>query len=119
MLCIQLTDLNILLFLIVQRKKGLLTFVNCWSVKLSTRVQDLFTYGKLAAIATIIATGAYQLSQGMQNGWKSKIVLMTLNYFKLFFDSGHFEHFTFENTETDFTKIALSFYSALFAYNGW
>lgn len=69
--------------------------MNCYSVKLSTKVQDLFTYGKLIAIATIVITGFVQLGQG------------------------NVQHFTFENTETDFAKIALSFYSALFAYNGW
>ena len=53
------------------------------------------TYGKLVAIATIVITGFVQLGQG------------------------NVQHFTFENTETDFAKIALSFYSALFAYNGW
>lgn len=74
---------------------GLLTYVNCYSVKLSTKVQDFFTYGKLIAIATIVITGFVQLAQG------------------------NTQHFTFENTETDFAKIALSFYSALFAYNGW
>ena len=35
------------------------------------------------------------------------------------FVTGHTEYFTFENTTTDVTKIALSFYSGLFAYNGW
>ncbi|XP_075529748.1 large neutral amino acids transporter small subunit 2 [Dermacentor variabilis] len=74
---------------------ALLTFVNCWDVKWSTRVQDFFTYGKLIALATIIITGVVQLCYG------------------------HTEHFNFENTETDITKIALSFYSGLFAYNGW
>lgn len=74
---------------------ALLTFVNCWDVKWSTRVQDFFTYGKLIALATIIITGVVQLCYG------------------------HTEHFNFENTETDVTKIALSFYSGLFAYNGW
>ncbi|KAL3204941.1 hypothetical protein MRX96_041070 [Rhipicephalus microplus] len=74
---------------------ALLTFVNCWDVKWSTRVQDFFTYGKLIALATIIITGIVQLCYG------------------------HTEHFNFENTETDVTKIALSFYSGLFAYNGW
>ena len=29
------------------------------------------------------------------------------------------EYFTWENTEQDLTKVALSFYSGLFAYNGW
>ena len=32
---------------------------------------------------------------------------------------GKVEYFTWDNTETDVTKIALSFYSGLFAYNGW
>ncbi|XP_064490313.1 Y+L amino acid transporter 2-like [Ornithodoros turicata] len=74
---------------------ALLTFVNCWDVKWSTRVQDFFTYGKLLALVTIIITGAVQLCYG------------------------HTEYFNFENTESDVTKIALSFYSGLFAYNGW
>ena len=29
------------------------------------------------------------------------------------------ENFTWDDTETDVRKIALSFYSGLFAYNGW
>ena len=29
------------------------------------------------------------------------------------------EYFTFENSESDITKISLAFYSGLFAYNGW
>ncbi|CAG2115890.1 unnamed protein product, partial [Medioppia subpectinata] len=78
---------------------GLLTFVNCWDVKWSTRVQDFFTYGKLLALVTIIITGIVQLSKG------------------------HTEHFTFEQDpavpHVDITTIALSFYSGLFAYNGW
>ena len=38
---------------------------------------------------------------------------------KKFFFSGKVEYFTWDDTETDITKIALSFYSGLFAYNGW
>lgn len=75
--------------------QGLLTFVNCWDVKWSTKVQDFFTYGKLLALVTIIITGVVQLCYG------------------------HVEHFNFNNSEVDVTKIALSFYSGLFAYNGW
>ncbi|XP_071442096.1 Y+L amino acid transporter 2 isoform X1 [Hetaerina americana] len=72
-----------------------LTFVNCWDVKWATRVQDAFTYAKLLALFIIIATG----------------IVMLCN--------GHTEHFTFENTTADVSSIALSFYSGLFAYNGW
>ncbi|XP_034936980.1 large neutral amino acids transporter small subunit 1 isoform X2 [Chelonus insularis] len=72
-----------------------LAFVNCWDVKWATRVQDVFTYAKLVALLVIITAGAYQLAKG------------------------HTEHFNFDNTKTEVTSIALSFYSGLFAYNGW
>lgn len=72
-----------------------LTFVNCWDVKWATRVQDVFTYAKLLALFVIIATGAWQLY------------------------NGHTEYFSFINTKTEITSLALSFYSGLFAYNGW
>ncbi|KZC03740.1 Y+L amino acid transporter 2 [Dufourea novaeangliae] len=73
----------------------ILAFINCWDVKWATRVQDIFTYAKLLALFIIIFAGAYQLF------------------------TGHTQHFTFENTNTEVTSIALSFYSGLFAYNGW
>ncbi len=73
----------------------MLTFINCWEVKWATFVQDIFTYAKLLALFIIIVTGVYQLTQG-------KV-----------------EYFTWEGTQQDNTKIALSFYSGLFAYNGW
>ena len=38
---------------------------------------------------------------------------------KYFPPPGNIQNFTWDDTETDFTKIALSFYSGLFAYNGW
>ncbi len=47
---------------------------------------------------------------------------MPISFFNiiiLYIFPGHFEHFTFDNTETDITKISLAFYSGLFAYNGW
>ncbi|XP_043199529.1 Y+L amino acid transporter 2-like isoform X2 [Amphibalanus amphitrite] len=72
-----------------------LTFVNCYSVTWATRVQDIFTFAKLLALVIIIITGIYMLALGE-----------TAN-------------FTWDNTQTDVTKIALSFYSGLFAYNGW
>ncbi|EZA62808.1 Large neutral amino acids transporter small subunit [Ooceraea biroi] len=77
------------------RLASVLAFINCWDVKWATRVQDIFTYAKLLALFIIIFTGAYQLC------------------------IGHTQYFTFENTNTEVTSIALSFYSGLFAYNGW
>merc|ERR1719225_70872 len=73
----------------------ILSFINCYEVKWATAVQDIFTYAKLLALFIIIVTGIVQLARG------------------------NVGNFTWENTETDFTKIALSFYSGLFAYNGW
>lgn len=72
-----------------------LAFINCWNVRWATAVQDVFTYAKLLALFIIMATGVVQLGKG------------------------HTEHFTWDDTETDLTKLALSFYSGLFAYNGW
>ncbi|CAG0887366.1 unnamed protein product [Cyprideis torosa] len=74
---------------------GTLTVINCWDVKWATKVQDIFTFAKLFALALIIGAGLYELF------------------------TGHTENFTFENSETKITKIALSCYSGLFAYSGW
>ena len=43
----------------------------------------------------------------------------SLWFVKNFTFQGNIQNFTWDDTETDFTKIALSFYSGLFAYNGW
>ena len=92
----------------------LLCFINCFSVKWAAmvreaeepscftthalsclQVQDYFTYAKMFALILISVTGIVQLGHGKT------------------------EFFTFENSETDITVIALSFYSGLFSYTGW
>ena len=73
----------------------LLCFINCYDVKWASRVQDYFTYAKVFALIIIVLTGIVQLCRGRT------------------------EHFTWTNTETDPSTIALSFYSGLFAYTGW
>jgi len=73
----------------------LLCFINCYSVKWATLVQDYFTYAKLFALIMICITGFVQLGYGRT------------------------EYFTWEDTVTDPSVIALSFYSGLFSYTGW
>ncbi|TRY80082.1 hypothetical protein TCAL_09329 [Tigriopus californicus] len=73
----------------------LLCFINCYDVKWASKVQDYFTYAKVFALIIIVVTGFVQLGRGQT------------------------QYFTWDNTETDFTVIASSFYSGLFAYTGW
>jgi len=73
----------------------LLCFINCYSVRAAAIVQDYFTYAKMFALILISITGVVQLGYGKT------------------------EHFTFENSQTDVSVIALSFYSGLFSYTGW
>ncbi|ESO87801.1 hypothetical protein LOTGIDRAFT_179200 [Lottia gigantea] len=75
----------------------LLTFINVYSVKLATRVQDFFTIAKLLALIFIIIAGVVMMAQG------------EVEYFKN----------PMKGTSTDVGKISLAFYSGLFAYAGW
>ncbi|KAK7115273.1 hypothetical protein V1264_001175 [Littorina saxatilis] len=77
---------------------AIVAFVNCYSVKLASKVQVVFTVAKLLAIALIVAGGCVTLAQG-----------------------GGFEYLSegFEGTSRDFSSIALAFYDGLWAYDGW
>ncbi|GFY60167.1 y+L amino acid transporter 2 [Trichonephila inaurata madagascariensis] len=75
----------------------LLTYINCRNVTWATRVQDVFTFAKVAALIIIIIAGAYHFCMGNTQN----------------FDNA------FQGTTTDPGYIALSFYSGLFSYAGW
>ncbi|XP_033507303.1 large neutral amino acids transporter small subunit 2 isoform X2 [Epinephelus lanceolatus] len=78
----------------------LLTWVNCYSVRWATCVQDVFTAGKLLALGLIIIMGVVQICKG--------------HYYWL--EPTHaFE--TFRNYNVGL--IALSFLQGSFAYGGW
>ncbi|XP_002926057.2 large neutral amino acids transporter small subunit 2 isoform X1 [Ailuropoda melanoleuca] len=78
----------------------LLTWINCASVRWATRVQDIFTAGKLLALALIIIMGIVQICKG--------------EYFWLE-PKNAFENFQ----EPDIGLIALAFLQGSFAYGGW
>ncbi|XP_075876686.1 large neutral amino acids transporter small subunit 2 isoform X2 [Nelusetta ayraudi] len=78
----------------------LLTWVNCHSVRWATRIQDVFTAGKLLALALIIIMGVVQVCKGHYY-W-----LVPAHAFQTFKDY-------------DAGLIALSFLQGSFAYGGW
>lgn len=75
----------------------ILTFLNCVSVKWVTRIQNIFSTGKIMALLLIIIMGVYCLVIGRYQNFEN--VLEGSNY-----DPG---------------KIAVAFYSGLFCYTGW
>ncbi|EDW45882.1 large neutral amino acids transporter small subunit 1 [Drosophila sechellia] len=74
----------------------LLTTINCLSVKVSMKVQDVFTVGKLLALIMIILSGLYYMATGelenFSNPWDGNYSTRNIGY---------------------------AFYSGLFAFGGW
>ncbi|KAK6185293.1 hypothetical protein SNE40_007559 [Patella caerulea] len=75
----------------------LIGIVNSWSTTLAARVQVIFTFAKVAALVVIIVGGFVKLAQG-----NTSVI-----------SSG------FEGTTDSPFIIALAFYDALWAYDGW
>ncbi|KAH0950739.1 hypothetical protein HN011_002371 [Eciton burchellii] len=75
----------------------LLTFINCYDVKETSKMQNIFMFAKIGALMIIIAAGLIWLAMG------------------------HTENFvdSFQSTTTDPGKIAVAFYSGIFSYSGW
>uniref|UniRef100_A0A8C9VZP5 Solute carrier family 7 member 10 n=1 Tax=Scleropages formosus TaxID=113540 RepID=A0A8C9VZP5_SCLFO len=77
-----------------------LTWVNCFSVRWATRIQDVFTVGKLLALGLIIVVGMVQICQGHYEGLRPQVA------------------FQFFKTPS-VGQVALSFLQAAFAFSGW
>ncbi|CAH8588318.1 unnamed protein product [Schistosoma margrebowiei] len=75
----------------------LLSFINAFSVRMSTFVQDIFTYAKVAALIMIIITGFVQIGFGKVDGLVG----------------------AFDNSDWSPGAITKAFYVGLFAYSGW
>ncbi|GIY03051.1 b(0,+)-type amino acid transporter 1 [Caerostris extrusa] len=74
-----------------------ITFINCYSVKIATMMNNFFTVAKLLAIVIVVSVGMYMLAMG------------------------HYEHLAtgFQGTTTSFSELANAFYFGLWAYDGW
>lgn len=71
--------------------------LNCYSTKLAARLQIITTLAKVAALFVVIIGGLYRIGMGHTD------VLST----------------GFDESTTEPSTIALSFYDALWAYDGW
>ncbi|KAL5281714.1 SLC7A6.2 family protein [Megaselia abdita] len=74
-----------------------LTFLNCFSMKTTTKMQNIIMFSKVSALALIVIFGIYWMSLG---------------------NVSNFENL-FENSTTDPGKLAVAFYSGIFSYSGW
>lgn len=74
-----------------------LTFINCYDVNQTSKMQNIFMFAKIGALIIIIITGLVWVCMG------------------------HMENFSnaFENTNANPGKIAVAFYSGIFSYSGW
>uniref|UniRef100_A0A3Q0T003 b(0,+)-type amino acid transporter 1 n=1 Tax=Amphilophus citrinellus TaxID=61819 RepID=A0A3Q0T003_AMPCI len=74
----------------------IITFINCFSVKLASYVQNFFTAAKLVIILIIVGAGIVLLAQGKTKNFSN----------------------AFDGTSTSFGAIGLAFYNGLWAYDG-
>jgi len=90
-------DLVPLVKILAAAALGIITFVNCASVKWATRMQIVFTAAKMIAIVMLIVTGLVRLGQGHTSSLVNG----------------------FEGTSWNIGKLAFAFYNGLFPYDGW
>ncbi|KAG1684573.1 b(0,+)-type amino acid transporter 1 [Nymphon striatum] len=94
-----------------------ITYINCFSVTVATKIQNVFTAAKLFAIAIIIVGGLYQMASGMSRlGFYFADAHLSLIYLT---GQTQFLYEGFEGSTKSFSDIATAFYSGLWAYDGW
>ncbi|CAL8101850.1 unnamed protein product [Orchesella dallaii] len=90
----------------------LLTAINCWSVKLTMKIQDIFTVAKLLALGAIIVAGLVCLIWGLVVGDPDDApVNLSKNAFTIPFDR--------QGKPYSYASLSLAAYNGLFAYAGW
>nr|XP_026695925.1 b(0,+)-type amino acid transporter 1-like [Ciona intestinalis] len=75
----------------------IVVFINCASVKLSTKVVTFFGIGKILSLIIIIIAGIVRLGQGYTQNFQS----------------------SFEGTTPGVREVTLAFYQGLWAFDGW
>ncbi|KAF0293205.1 b(0,+)-type amino acid transporter 1 [Amphibalanus amphitrite] len=75
----------------------LITIAHCYSVRMGTGMQNLFTVSKLSAVALVVAGGVYSLYQGNTRHLATG----------------------FQGSTSSASDVATAFYSGLWAYDGW
>lgn len=76
---------------------GLLTAINCYNVKWVTKVQDVFSLGKVLALVCIVVVGFWSLIKGEYLNLENAM----------------------EDTKYEPGMVALAFYSGMFSFAGW
>ncbi|KAK7414677.1 hypothetical protein QQX98_006445 [Neonectria punicea] len=84
---------------------AMVTFLNCVSTRVGTRVNDMLMFMKFVALLGVTVTGVVVAITGKT--WKGKA------------DDGWKSHAWFENTSTDMSAWALALYAGLWAFDGW
>ncbi|XP_055641386.1 large neutral amino acids transporter small subunit 1 [Toxorhynchites rutilus septentrionalis] len=75
----------------------ILTYINAYDVRVTTKMQNVFMFTKIGALVLVIIVGVVWMAFG---------------------GTENFEN-SFDNTETDPGKLAVAFYSGIFSYAGW
>ncbi|TWW75343.1 Large neutral amino acids transporter small subunit 2 L-type amino acid transporter 2 [Takifugu flavidus] len=84
----------------VEDRIVLLTWVNCCSVRLAKRIQDVFTVGKLMALGLIIVVGLIEICKGKYEVLAAQVTIS-------------------QGRVPSVGQISLAFLQASFAFSGW